>query len=143
MKIRYTAKLILFVYALSAAIDVYACLTTFINDKVSKILIYNKNDNTIIPIQKNERRRFGSPHEHAHFAVYMQQPKNQYFYRAYVCKQNECGRNGNVQLALSDIENGTGPTNLFTITQEDPHVSMVNTLPMLKKNCRKCTRRSE
>ena len=138
MKAKYKNALLFLFFLITLAFDMCACLTTFINDKHAKVMIYNENNNTIIPIMRNERRRFGSPDEHAHFSIFVQQPKNKYFYRAYECKQNECGKTGNIQLKFSDIENGSGSTDLFTIIQGDPHVSMVNSLPMMKKHCGAC-----
>lgn len=123
---------------MSIFIDLNACLTTFINDG-KKILIYNKNDKRLIPIYKNGTCRFGNQHEHAHFAVYMQQPKSKFFSRKYICKQNACGKKGNITLKLSDIENQTEATQLFTIVKSDAHPSMVQELPMIqKKNCESC-----
>jgi hypothetical protein len=122
-------------------VTLHACLTTFINDKGGRVIVYNKNDKTLIPIQKNEKRRFGDHHKHAYFAIYLQQPNKQIFSRVYVCKQNECGNNGNIQLKLSDVENQTGATQLFTITKSTPHSSMVQKLPIMqKKNCHACER---
>ncbi|HLC06828.1 MAG TPA: hypothetical protein VJJ26_01445 [Candidatus Babeliales bacterium] len=119
---------------------VQACLTTFINDKGVRVFIYNKNDKVIIPVERNEKRRFGNPHKHAYFAIHMQEPNTRLLSRVYVCKQNECGKRGNIELKLSDIENGTEATKLFTITKEDPYSSMVQNLPMMqKKNCHSCS----
>jgi hypothetical protein len=119
--------------------DTMACLTTFINDKGRRVIIYNKNDKAIIPVSRNEKRRFGNQHKHAHFAIYIQQPKSPFFSRVYVCKQNTCGKKGNILLKLSDIDDQTDATQLFTITKSEPHASMVEELPMFKKkNCHSC-----
>ena len=127
-------------YAVSMSIDAVACMTTFINDGASKIAIFNKNDKTFMFIPKNGKRRFGSQHKHAHFAIYTQQPKTQVFSREYVCKQRECGNKGNIQLKLSDIKNNSKATALFIITKNKPHSSMVEALPMIqKKNCHACS----
>ena len=138
---KYKKIMIIFMMqVMSVVINVQACLTTFINDKNVRMFVYNKNDKTIIPICKNEKRRFGNQHKHAFFVVYMQQPKMRFFTRVYTCKQNECGSSGNIQLKLSDIENGTGSTELFTITRHKPYSSMVQELPMVqKKECSVCS----
>lgn len=111
---------------ISFGIDMYACLTTFVNNQKARILLYDEKDKTIISIGKNGTRRFGSPSEHAHFTVYVQQPKTQLFTRMYTCKQNECGSTGNVRLKYSDIVDKTETTDLFTITEYKPHSSMVH-----------------
>jgi len=140
MVITYKKMMILFVACImSLVVNVHACLTTFINDKGVRVIIYDKNDKAIIPVAKNEKRRFGSQHKHAHFAIYVQQPKVQTFSRVYVCKQNECGGNGNVQLKFSDIENNTPATRLFAIKKSEPYSSMVQNLSMMKKkSCNAC-----
>lgn len=112
--------------------NMYA-LTTFINDKGKRIIIYNEEDKTLIPIGRNEKRRFGNQHEHAHFTIYYMQQANKPSGRIYTCKQNLCGGNGNIQLKLSDIKKGTEVTDLFTIIKHEPHSSMVNELPIMKK----------
>ena len=117
--------------------NLQACLTTFINDKGKKVAIYNKNDERFIPIcKKNATCRFGNQHQHAHFVVYMQQPQSKFFSPVYECKQNACGTKGNIKLKLSDIENQTEATQLFTIAKSEPH-SMAQELPMIK-NCSSC-----
>ncbi len=120
--------------------NVLACLTTVINDSNGKIAIFNKNDKSFMLIPKNGKRPFGRHHTYACFALYTQQPKTPLLYsRANVCKQNECGSNGNVQLKVSDIVDNTGEAQLFTITKNKPHSSMVRELPMIqKKNCHTC-----
>lgn len=131
--------MMMIMYMLSVAIDLHACLTTLINDEVKKIIIYNKVDKTLVPIQRNEKRRFGNQHQHAHFAIYTQLPNRQVFSRLYTCKQNTCGSSGNIQLKLSDIENSIGAAQLFTITKSKSHASMVEELPMVqKRHCRSC-----
>ena len=141
MVLKSKKMLFLFVvYAMLPVIDMQACLTTFINDKGVRVIIYDKNDKSIIPVQKNEKRRFGNQHKRAYFAIYVQQPKVQTFSRAFVCKQNECGSNGNVQLKFSDIENGSAATELFTIYKSKPYSSMVDEVSLIqKKNCRACS----
>lgn len=139
MENRYKIFILLTICTVSIAHYVRACFTTFINDKGVRVIIYNKNDKAIIPIQRNEKRRFGSGHKHAYFAVYVQEPKTHLFSRAYLCKQKACGKSGNIQLKLSDIENKTDATRLFTITKNKPYSSMVQGLPMVqKKNCHSC-----
>jgi hypothetical protein len=117
-----------------------ACMTTFINDSGGRIMIHNKNDKSIILIQKNGRRRFGSPHKHAYFDIYTQQPKSQTFRPIYQCKQNTCGKSGNPQIRFSDLGNNSGEAVLFDIIKNDtPHTSMVRELPMIqKKICKPC-----
>lgn len=114
-----------------------ACFTTIINDGKEKILIHNKNDNTVIVIPKKGHRRFGKSTEHAHFSIYMQQPNTHAFSEIYICKQNQCGKKGNIVLRLSDIEHRTDVTRAFTIIEQEPVVPMVQELPMMKK-CRRC-----
>jgi len=126
-------------YGASIAIDAVACMTTFVNDSPCKIAIFNKNDKTFMFIPKNGKRRFGSQHKHAYFALYTQQTKTQVFTREYVCKQRDCGNNGNVLLKFSDIKDTTDATELFVITKNKPHSSMVHTLPMIQKQpCHSC-----
>lgn len=118
---------------ISTSCDMYPCLTTLINDQGSRILVYNKKDKTIIALSKNEKRRFGSPKEHAYFVIYVQQPKARLFTRMYTCQQNECGDTGDVRLKLSDIINRTQVTELFTIIKHEPHSSMVQDLPIMSR----------
>jgi len=140
MKSRHTIMVVILIScAMGIFFDMCACLTTFINDNGKRIIIYNKTDKTLIPIQKSEKRRFGNQHKHAYFVIYMQQPQSNIFSRMYVCKQNACGKKGNIQLKLSDVENRTEATELFTIAKNEPHSSMVQNLPMIKeKNCHSC-----
>ncbi len=124
---------------MSVALDMQGCFTTFINDKGIKILIYDKNDDLIIPIGKSEKRRFGSENEHAHFVIYTQEPKKRLFSPLYTCKQDQCGANGNMQLKFSDIENDTEAAQLFTITEHTPHMSMVQRVSeVIKSECSNC-----
>jgi len=112
----------------------YACMTTFINDSNSTIMIRNRNDKISFFIKKNGRRRFGSPDKHAYFDVCVKQSQPESYRPLYVCKQNECGKNGNPQLKYSDLESNQGAAQLFTITKnENPHTSMVRELPMIQR----------
>jgi hypothetical protein len=141
MMIRSTKVMMIMVLIpmMSLIIDIHGCFTTFINDKGIKILIYDKNDELIIPIAKNEKRRFGSEHDHAHFVIYTQEPKKRLFSPLYTCKQNQCGGNGNMQLKFSDIENDTDAAALFTITEHAPHMSMVQRVSeVIKSECTNC-----
>jgi len=113
--------------------NIHACLTTFINDKAGRVIIYNKIDKTLIPINKNEKRRFGNQHQKAHFAIYVQQSNQRVLSRMYTCKQIGCDNQGNIQLKLSDIEKGNYDTQLFTITQSKPYSPMVEELPIVQK----------
>lgn len=126
-------------YGLSTGLNLYACMTTFINDGPCKVAIFNKNEKTFMFIPKNGKRRFGNHHKHAYFAVYVEQPKTHLWSREYVCRQKECGTSGNIPLKFSDIQNGTQATMLFTVIRSKPHSSMVSTLPMIqKKSCPSC-----
>lgn len=109
----------------SNVMSLYACPTTFVNNKTARIIVYNEIDQTLIIMRKNEKRRFGNQHQPAHFALYMQEPKKQIFTRVYTCKQKSCGAGGNVQLKFSDIEDGTGAATLFDIKKNAPYASMV------------------
>src|SRR5260370_28903762 len=104
---------------MSVAIDLFSCMTTFINDSGNEVRILNKNDEKFIDIPKNRNRRFGSHEQHAHFIIYARQPKTKVniFKPEYECKQNECGNSGNVMLKFSDIQNNTGESEKFTITR--------------------------
>lgn len=127
------AKLMIIVFfCIANVVNLCACVTTLINDKAARLIVYNKADKTLIFMRKNEKRRFGSQHQLAHFALYIQEPKKQIFTRMYTCKQKMCGDNGNVQLKLSDIENGTAAADLFDIKKNAPYVSMV------QKHCESC-----
>ena|SRR5436190_1744949 len=126
---------------MSVNINLFSCMTTFINDSGNEVRILNKNDEKFIDIPKNKGRRFGSHDQHAHFIIYLQQPKikTKMFYPEYECQQNECGASGNIILKFSDIQNDTGQTALFTIIKLNSHSSMVDDLPMIKnKNCHSC-----
>ena len=130
---------IVMLYIASMSVDLLACMTTLINDSAGKIAVFNKIEKTFMFIPKNGKRRFGSHHKHAHFALYMENPKTHLWSRKYVCKQKECGTSGNVQLKFSDVQNGTDATALFAITKSKPHSSMVRELPMIqKKSCHSC-----
>jgi hypothetical protein len=139
MKLRYKALMIIMVVVSVLKTDnARACVTTIINDKAGRIIIYNKEDKSLNIIGKNEKRRFGNQHTRLNFAIYMQQPKKQIFTRFYTCKQNKCAENGNIQLKLSDIENGTGAAELFLIIKNAPYASMVQELSMVKNLCQSC-----
>ncbi len=138
-------KRFIFIALLCTAIignNLFGCMTTFINDSNNKIAILNTLDRTFMIIPKNGKRRFGDQVKHAQFTVYMiQNEKSQLWIPVYDCQQNECGSKGNVILKLSDVENCTDVTQLFTLTKHKPYSSMVNRLPMIQKkschcNCR-------
>jgi hypothetical protein len=111
---------------ISTAYNLDGCLTTFINDKNEKIMIYNESDQTIIPIDRHAKRRFGNQREHAHFSICTKVANQPLFSKSYTCRQLGCGKDGNVQLKLSDIENETSVTRLFSIVRHEPHSSMVD-----------------
>src|SRR5438552_3749101 len=143
MMIRSTKimMIVLLIQMMSFVLDMHGCFTTFINDKGIKILIYDKNDELIVPIGKNEKRRFGSEHTHAHFVIYTQEPKKRLFAPLYTCKQDTCGGNGNMQLKFSDIEKDTDAAQLFTVTEHAPHISMVQRVSdTIKSECQDCER---
>jgi hypothetical protein len=125
----------------TVVIELFSCMTTFINDSSNRIAILNKLDETFMIIPKSGKRRFGDQHKHAHFVVYtLQKEKTQLWSPAYTCQQNGCGSNGNVILKFSEMENRVAPapgpdtTQLFTITKHAPYTSMVHTLPMIQGN---------
>lgn len=127
------AKLMMIVFlCITKVVNLCACVTTLINDKAARLIVYNKVDKTLIFMRKNEKRRFGNQHQPACFALYMQELKKQIFTRTYTCKQKMCSNNGNVELKLSDIEKGTGAAGLFDIKKNAPYVSMV------QKHCESC-----
>jgi hypothetical protein len=116
-----------------------ACFTTVVNDGKEKIVIHNKNDNSLIVIPRKGHRRFGKSSEHAFFSVFIKQPNTQAFSEVYICQQNQCGKKGNIVLRLSDIENRNEVTQPFTITENEYYVPMVQKLPMMqKRGCRSC-----
>jgi hypothetical protein len=122
--------------------NLFGCMTTFINDSNNQIAILNECDKSFRIMPKNDTFRFGDPSKHAQFVIYTIQnkkspyKKSQLWIPAYSCQQNECGTKGNVALKLSDVENCTEVTRLFTITKHKPYASMVNKLPMIqKKSC--------
>lgn len=119
--------------------DMHGCVTTIINDKMPKMMIYNKQDKAFIVMRKSEKRRFGNQHQRAHFALYIQQPNKPIFSRLYTCIQNACSKTGNIQLKFSDIENGSGDAYLFSIIKNKPHSSMAQELPMMQKKCMSCS----
>lgn len=121
-----------------------ACMITFINDTNQAIILYDMKDtnnkNSALPkvftamSTKGKSHRFGNNATHAHFAIYIKQPKNKNFTLTYEVKQNQCGTRGNPQIRLSDLENNSGDASLFTIIKnKKPHTSMVGRLPMIEK----------
>lgn len=114
--------------------SVYACVTTFINDTGARIMIYNKEDRTLIAVGRNEKRRLGNQHRHARFALYIQEPKKPIFSRRYTCEQIRCARDGNAQLRFSELEKGLVSRNLFHITRHKSYAPMVNALPVMNQN---------
>lgn len=138
---KHGSKRLVLIAIMSLVFDVYACMTTFVNNSSNDVGILNKNDETFMVIPKNGKRRFGSADTHAHFVVYVRQPnlKTPLFSALYDCKQKECG-NGNVILPFSDIENNTGNAKLFMVIKNKPYTPMVRELPMIKKkNCSACS----
>jgi hypothetical protein len=119
----------------------FACVVTLVNDSSGPILVIDhvaqnnaKIPSSIIFISKGTSRRLGQAKEHAHFTVYTKQSKSNVFTTTYNVKQNECGKNGNPQIKLSDIKNGTGETDLFTIAETSQHhASMVRQLPSMQR----------
>src|SRR5438132_9941893 len=105
---------VIIVYMMSRY-TIYACVTTFSNDTGTRIMIYNKEDQTLISIRRNEKRRLGSQYKHAYFEIYVQEPNKPLFSRKYTCEQIRCARDGNAQLRFSELEKGTADTNLFHI----------------------------
>jgi hypothetical protein len=129
--IRRAALLICFGTAVSG---LNACIITLINDSNGIIRVNNKNDNTSFDLKKNNRRRFGSHHKLSYFEISVPQPKTHSFILRYTCVQKGCGKTGNPQIKFSDLEEGEGVAELFTITKNNiPHTSMVNSLPMIQK----------
>ena len=130
--------------ALTSAFNAYSCMTTIINDSSDTILVVDHNDasnkdnvdgpGSIFSVTKNSSRRFGKAHEHSHFTVYTKQRKSPAFVATYKAQQNECGKNGNPAIKMSDLKEGTGDTALFTVhTLHTPYSSMVRDLPSLQR----------
>ena len=140
MKLKYKSQsmVISIIFVVGFVGDMHACITTITNDKMPKMMIYNKPDKTFIVMRRHEKRRLGSQHQRAHFALYIQQPNKPIFSRIYTCQQNACSKTGNIQLKFSDIENGSGDAYLFNITKNKPHSSMAKELPIMRKNCQSC-----
>ena len=121
--------------------QIFSCVVTLVNDSPSGILVIDhvahnnaKTPSSIIVIPKGSSRRLGQAKKHAHFTVYTKQQKSNVFTTTYNIKQNECGKNGNPNIKLSDIKNGTGEASLFTITETSQHhSSMVRQLPSMKR----------
>src|SRR5688572_15527940 len=93
-------------------IPLQACMTTFFNDGAGTALLLdhnnpqNKNNlgvpGSLIFVPKNTSRRFGNAHEKSNFTIYAKQPKSNAFNPMYQAVQNECGKNGNPFIKLSD-----------------------------------------
>ncbi len=109
--------------------SLFGCITTFINDTNSKILLYNVNDQAIIPVSTGAKRRFGSQHERANFVIYRQKSKKGALPPLYTCTQRQCASRGNIDLKFSDIKkDNTDATQYFIITEHGPHASMTERL---------------
>src|SRR5581483_9606895 len=133
-------------YAISSSAIIYSCIVTFFNDSAKPVLILDYHSAMVksnppattplsLPlIAKGTSRRIGKSTEHAHFTVYTKQPKGNGFTAIYEVQQNECGKNGNPYVTLSNLKNKTGQTNLFTITElSGQHTSMVRQLPSMQR----------
>jgi hypothetical protein len=133
-------KMFMFISILCVAmieVNLFACMTTFINDSNDRVALLNELDQSFIVIPKHGKRRFGDHQKHANFVVYtMRHEKSQLWSPVYTCQQNECGSKGNIELKFSDVENCADVTKSFTIIKHKPYTSMVHTLPMIqKKSC--------
>lgn len=137
-----TISLVLCALHITTAIN--ACMTTVLNDGQGSLMIIDHNDvsnknnpqapGTILFIPKNQSRRFGKAHEHSHFTIYAKPAKSHVFTALYEAKQNECGKNGNPVIKLSDLKGNTGDTHLFTITPiTKTYSSMVRELPSMQR----------
>lgn len=146
MKKNYSKRLALSITlcALSATTISNGCMTTVLNDGHGAILVVNHNDisnkhtiqapKSILFIPKNQSRRFGKAHEHSHFTVYEKPAKGHVFTATYEAQQNECGKNGNPIIKLSDLKSNTGDTNLFSVTPiSQTYSSMVRELPSMQR----------
>ena len=111
-----------------------ACVTTFLNDTGARIMIYNKEDHTLIAIGRNEKRRLGNQYKHARFAIYVQERNKPIFSRKYMCEQIRCARDGNAQLRFSELEKGSVSRHLFHIIRYKPYTPMVNDLPIMNSS---------
>lgn len=132
---------VVILYAVIIGGDVQAYMTTFVNDSLGKLAVFNELDKSFMCIPKHGKRRFGNHHKHANFVVYLQQPKVkiEIWTPAYTCMQNRCDNCGNALLKFSDIRNNTEAAALFTIIKHKPHSSMVGELPMIQKqSCQLC-----
>jgi hypothetical protein len=144
MKKRYNlVTLLSFIGIMGIFFEIKSCMITFVNDHRHNILLYDLNDQnnknhpltqTFSDVSKGKQHRFGSAHEHAHFAIYIKNPKHKSVDLAFEVKQNTCGKNGNPIVKFSDLKNKTGETDLFAITENKHHLaSMVHSLPMLQR----------
>lgn len=125
--------------SLGITYNLSACLTTFINDTDPIIHIFDKTNQILIPIRKNEKRRFGNAHKHADFDIFTQESHKRIFTKVYTCKQHACGTKGNIELKFSDIKNRTDITKFFTITEYGPYSSMAERVANNLKKCAACS----
>lgn len=137
-------KKIFLAYLMGSFMCIYPCMVTLYNDGRRPIQVTDHNSmsnknadqgpTSFAIIPQKSSRRIGTPHEHAHFTVYIKHPKHNTFIAAYEVKQNECNKTGNPFLKLSDLKNKTGEANLFTITDKSRnHTSMVRQLPSIQR----------
>ena len=135
MMVKYNRIIsIAIVFILYAAIDIQACIITFINDGSGVLMLHNNIDSTIRPLAHNQQVRLGNAHQRADFAIYKKQPNKSIPSKMYTCRQKKCSSAGYIKLKFSDIENGTEATKLFTIVYHEPQASMVESLPIMKNN---------
>src|SRR5579862_4593841 len=107
--------------------NLFACMTTFINDSNKDIVIFNELDLTFKELRKNDSYRTGDQYKHANFVIYMpQKDKSRLWVPVYTCHQNECGPRGNIYLKFSEVENCGDVTKSFTIKKHPPYTSMVH-----------------
>lgn len=135
MIVKYNRIIIIaIVFVLYAAIDIQACVITFINDGNGVITLHNNLDSTLRPLAHNQQVRLGNAHQRADFTIYKKQPNKSIPSKMYTCRQKKCSSEGHIKLKFSDIENRTEATKLFTIVYHEPQASMVESLPIMKNN---------
>ena len=143
MKIYNKVAISLIATIIGLSASLHACMITFINDSNQTVILYDLNDlnnkNSVIPkvvtsIATKKTHRFGNNKTHAHFVIYLKEPKSKNFKLVYEAKQHACGSKNNPHIKLSDLENNSGEASLFSIKKDtQPHTSMVGRLPMIEK----------
>jgi len=117
--------IIAFFVLVASTCDIRACIVTFINDSGNKIAIQQPDDEAFITLDRHKKRRMGDADSHTSFTIYIPESNHSVFRPAYLCEQVSCSATNSLELKFSDIKNGTGTSDLFKITEYNPHESMV------------------